>query len=265
MRSYECGIISLTLVYPSLQALLQASGKIKRPRTSQRKKTRSEKHKASSGSAERKDNRSGESSAAPKEKSSRGDSKSTSEDVINQFFDAGKVCRSKAPPQPPHAMQPTPPLTTGNDPKTTYSDILETLKLLEEVPEPLSSSEQQVPLVPPHSSSSSAAYLSSFNLAQLRTPHHPPPPPPLPPPEQQAQLSEGKLQSILTYLEQMEQADSELLSRVSRTHHRSLSQQRTSGGGGAGSGRSGTKPPPTAAQQSELTDLQATATTTTTE
>ena len=133
---------------------------------------------------------------------------------------------SSLAPQKSSASPSPRPTHTAPLPKaaSTYSDILDTLKLLEEAPPPLpgSKSEEALPtrqgtksgnnyLEP--SSSSSARYLSPANLGRLnevggvrggatQTSN--------------SSLSESKLQSILSYLDEMERADGELVSQLSR-------------------------------------------------
>ena len=120
-------------------------------------------------------------------------------------------------PQKSSASPSPRPTHTAPLPKaaSTYSDILDTLKLLEEAPPPLpgSKSEEAPPTRLEPSSSSSARYLSPANLGRLnevggvrggatQTSN--------------SSLSESKLQSILSYLDEMERADGELVSQLSR-------------------------------------------------
>ena len=140
---------------------------------------------------------------------------------LHQPLEASK---QPPPPQPPNT-------------KSTYDDILETLKLLEEAPLPLKESGGAAKVTP-------MGYLSAENLQRLTTPHgtstsaaasrntgaecHQGT-------SQSGSLSETKMHSILSYLDEMERADEDMLSQLAR----SRSEARTKGlptPGGAATG-----------------------------
>ncbi len=107
----------------------------------------------------------------------------------------------------------------GSDHKqgNSYNDILKTLKLLEEVPAPLSSAKDQA--------CSDRAYLSAKNLQKLT---------PLAvnaPLSNSASLSEGKLSNILAYLDEMEKADQDLLSQLAQSRAEVKTKASTTAGG----------------------------------
>lgn len=121
---------------------------------------------------------------------------------------AGNTRQSASQDTSASPEKPIPQPKHGN----TYDDILETLKLLEEAPAPLSTDKGGIPTV----SDPYGAYLSAKNLKSLGTStatagHHPNAPP------LSGSLSEGKLHSILAYLDEMEQADQDLLSQLSKS------------------------------------------------
>jgi len=102
--------------------------------------------------------------------------------------------------QPSPTKQPSSTLSSPSKQPNTYNDILETLKLLEEVPAPLSSDQP----------SRRTSYLSAENLEKLTSPK-------APVVSHSASLTEGKLSNILAYLDEMEKADQDLLSQVSKS------------------------------------------------
>ncbi len=93
------------------------------------------------------------------------------------------------------------PLDSEQKQGNTYNDILDTLKLLEEVPAPLISTDTHA--------SSDKAYLSAANVQKLDASSAPL--------SSSVSLSEGKLSNILAYLDEMEKADQDLLSQLSRS------------------------------------------------
>lgn len=139
---------------------------------------------------------------------------------------AGVVGNTKLPQgvsAPP--TEPLPPHNHGN----TYNNILQTLKLLEEVPAPLSNDNERG--IPTIGANLPAAYLSADNIKSLARANHRPLAV-----NSSANLPEGKLHSILAYLDEMEQADQNLLSQLSQ----SRSEAKTMGVPTAGN--SGTTP-----------------------
>lgn len=99
---------------------------------------------------------------------------------------------------------------------STYTDILDTLKLLEEAPPPLSGSKSvETPPTNQRSKSSgncllssNADHLSSASLGQHNE---------MGVATISSNLSESKLQSILSYLDEMEHADREMTTQLSHT------------------------------------------------
>lgn len=126
------------------------------------------------------------------------------------------------PPQH-HAQEATkllpPPQPPGSSSKNTYNGILETLKLLEEAPPPLKEGSSLV-------SSTPVGYLSAQNLQKLTTPRSTNPTTTAADTVvvQPAPLSETKLQSIFSYLDEVERADQDLLSQLSRSRSEARSR-----------------------------------------
>ena len=87
--------------------------------------------------------------------------------------------------------------------QSTYNDILETLKLLEAVPPPFEAGKSQDG-GRGSADPASPGYLSAKNLQRLGGAVEKP-------------LEGGKLQSILSYLDEMERADEELVSQLSKS------------------------------------------------
>ena len=142
---------------------------------------------------------------------------------------------------PHEATKQQPPPQPANT-KSTYDDILETLKLLEEAPPPLKESSDAAEATP-------MGYLSAENLQRLTTPrvtstsaapsrntgaecHQGTA-------AQSGSLSETKMHGILSYLDEMERADEDMLSQLAR----SRSEARTKGLPTPGGGATGGIPP----------------------
>ena len=134
---------------------------------------------------------------------------------------------SRTKPHQPSEVTKQPPPPQPLNTKSTYDDILETLKLLEEAPPPLKESGGAAKVAP-------MSYLSAENLQRLTTSHgtstsatasrttgaecHQGT-------SQSGSLSETKMHSILSYLDEMERADEDMLSQLAR----SRSEARTRG------------------------------------
>ena len=138
------------------------------------------------------------------------------------------LSRTKPSPHQPLEATKQPPPPQPPNTKSTYDDILETLKLLEEAPLPLKESGGAAMVAP-------MGYLSAENLQRLTTPHgtstlaaasrntgaecH------QKTTSQSGSLSETKMHSILSYLDEMERTDEDMLSQLAR----SRSEARTKG------------------------------------
>ena len=141
----------------------------------------------------------------------------------------------------PHeaTKQQPPPQPASANTKSTYDDILETLKLLEEAPPPLKESGGAAKGTP-------MGYLSAENLQRLTTPHvastsaatsrntgaecH------QGTAAQSGSLSETKMHSILSYLDEMERADEDMLSQLARSRSEAQTRGLLTPGGGATGG-----------------------------
>ena len=136
------------------------------------------------------------------------DKKSIKNNVYCQFAQAGSARKSAA-----KTRSHTPPKPTPSSPPTTYADILDTLKLLEEAPPPLPGSKSKETSPTPQGSKFTSNYLSSANLGYLdkvgvAVGGAAPP--------TGTSLSESKLQSILSYLDEMEREDRKLGTQLSQ-------------------------------------------------
>lgn len=158
-------------------AFLEASGKVRRPGAQVK---RSERH-----------------SPAKKPPDPHKEQKVTSpakEQALQVFFEAGNVKPPPLPPptseSPPPPIQPAPPIHPALPSKSattsTYQDIMDTLRLLEEVPPSLE------PIAPP---------LKHGRGAEMGS----------------GALSESKLQSILSYLDQVEKVEVERSHKLAKS------------------------------------------------
>ena len=121
--------------------------------------------------------------------------------VLNPSLQAGSSRLKTPQPQSSNESSPLRPVHTQPKPNNTYADILETLKLLEEEPAPLAPTGQST-------DDSKRGYLSAENLQKLSSSSNPL--------NTSGSLSEGKLSNILAYLDEMEKADQDLLSQLSK-------------------------------------------------
>ena len=104
---------------------------------------------------------------------------------------------SQAPPEP--SMSPSPhPSHTLPKAASTYTDIIDTLKLLEEAPPPLPGSKSGETLP--------TNYRNEMGVVRGGAKQG----------TASSSLSESKLQSILSYLDEMERADSQLVTQLSQ-------------------------------------------------
>ncbi|CAI8049619.1 Centrosomal protein of 131 kDa [Geodia barretti] len=166
-------------------ALLQASGKIKR-RGGEREKRRRKKEVVEDD----------EKVSQPKSRESLGPNSTPSPNKKSPLREAQSGSHVTQSP-----VQPTPPVVTTNT--STYADILDTLRLLEEAPPPLPGSNSKEFLPKPYSSAVvevgvarhiGPTHSSTVGVARESGPA-------------QSNLSESRLQSILSYLDEVERVD----------------------------------------------------------
>ena len=175
-----------------LKALLQASGKIKR-RGGEREKRRRKKEVVEDDEKE----------SEPKSTESLGSNSTPSPNKKSPLREAqsGSHVTQSGSHVTQSPVQPTPPVVTTNT--STYADILDTLRLLEEAPPPLPGSNSKEFLPKPYSSAVvevgvarhiGPTHSSTVGVARESGPA-------------QSNLSDSKLQSILSYLDEVERVD----------------------------------------------------------
>ena len=164
---------------------MQASGKIKR-RGGEREKRRRKKEVVEDD----------EKVSQPKSRESLGPNSTPSPNKKSPLREAQSGSHVTQSP-----VQPTPPVVTTNT--STYADILDTLRLLEEAPPPLPGSNSKEFLPKPYSSAVvevgvarhiGPTHSSTVGVARESGPA-------------QSNLSESRLQSILSYLDEVERVD----------------------------------------------------------
>ena len=142
---------------------------------------------------------------------------------------SGKALPRSSQTSPVSPPSHTPPLPAATAPRTaasTYTDIINTLKLLEEAPPPLSGSKSgETPPTKKNSKSNDNPMMTCHDVGVARGVA-----------KESTSLSESKLQSILDYLDDVERADGELSSQLSS---QSRGRQGREGGSGLTTDASG--------------------------